>query len=348
MLAAAGTMRPMLVPQTLRFGVPAEAELNFFGDREAESLYRQAIDRMEALGHERVEFDYRPFREAARLLYGGPWVAERLAAIEPFFRSRPEAIHPVVREIIAGADRFKAVDAFRGLYELERLRTLAAGQWARMDVLLLPTTGTTYRIDEVLANPIELNSNLGYYTNFVNLLDLCALAVPAGVRPGNGQPFGVTFMAPAFQESLLASVGRAWMGEPSAPSYPGIQLAVVGAHLSGQPLNRQLTDRDARLIRTCRTSPDYRLYALANTAPPKPGLVREPGFFGEGIEVEVWSLTPESFGDFTSQVPAPMAIGTVTLEDGSLCKGFLCEPCALSGAEEITRYGGWRAYLAKG
>jgi allophanate hydrolase len=331
----------------LRLGVPAVTQRNFFGDKAAAALFEAAIAKCEALGHRCVEIDFSIFHEAARLLYAGPWVAERLATVKAFLPEHPAAMDPIVREIIEGGGRFSAVDAFEGMYELERLRRRAAGEWEKMDALLLPTTGTTYRISEVLAKPVELNTNLGYYTNFVNLLDLCALAVPAGFRPENGLPFGVTFMAPAFSEATLSALGRQFLGEPAPAVAPpaGVLLAVVGAHLSGQPLNRQLTDRHARLERTCRTAPGYRLYALANTAPPKPGLVREPGFAGPGIEVEVWSLSHEAFGDFVAEVPPPMVIGTVQLEGGASCKSFLCEPYALAGAKEITQFGAWRAFL---
>jgi allophanate hydrolase len=331
-----------------RIGVPPREQLQFFGDHDAGKLFDEAVEKVRASGATVVEIDFAPFRDAARLLYAGPWVAERLAAIQPFIERQPDSVHPVVRQIITGASRYTAVETFRAMYELERLRGLAAIEWEKMDALLLPTTGTTYTVDEVLEHPVQLNTNLGYYTNFVNLLDLCGLAVPAGFRESNGLPFGVTFMAPAFCDSELASIARQFIGEPRAMQVPrnAVLLAVVGAHLSGQPLNHQLTDRGARLIRTCRTAGNYRLYALANTTPPKPGLVRVPGFSGKGIEVEVWALSDSGFGDFVAQVPQPMAIGTVELEDGSTCTGFLCEPCATQGGREITKLGGWRAFLA--
>ncbi len=334
--------------KAMRIGVPRGDQLPFFGDAEARELFAEAVKRVEQLGHERVEIDFAPFREAASLLYAGPWVVERLAAIEDFFARSPEALHPVVRQIIGGAASYRAVDAFRGGYELERLRRLAAREWADMDVLLLPTTGTTYTVEAVLADPVRLNSNLGTYTNFTNLLDLCGIAIPARIRPASGLPFGVTLMASAWNEASLCALAREFLHEAPGPLVADdrVSLAVVGAHLSGQPLHHQLSDRGARLIRTCRTAPDYRLFALANTTPPKPGLVRAPGLAGGGIEVEVWSLSTSAFGDFVAQVPPPMVIGTVRLEDHTACKGFLCEPCAIEGSEEITALGGWRSYLA--
>lgn len=330
-----------------RIGVPAPSQLEFHGDTESPKLFQAAIERLRALGHECVEFDFAPFRDTANLLYSGPWVAERLAAIEPFFREHADALHPITRKIIGGASALNAVETFKGLYELKRLRRLADLAWEKMDAMLLPTTSTIYTVEQVLADPVALNTNLGFYTNFVNLLDLCGIAVPAGER--NGLPFGVTLIAPAFHDDWICRLGAEYLGEPLAASdqEPGIDLAVVGAHLSRQPLNHQLTDRKARLMRSCKSAPHYRLYALANTTPPKPGLVRDPDFAGPGIELEVWRLSPEAFGDFVSQVPQPMVIGTVELEDGTLCKGFLCEPCACHGATEITHLGGWRRYLAQ-
>lgn len=336
---------PVFAPR-VRIGVPRAEQLEFFGDNEMSALFAAARTRCEELGCELVEIDFAPFRDAARLLYAGPWVAERLAAIEPFFAEHAGAIHPVVQQIIGEATKLTAVEAFRGAYELQRLRALAEREWAKMDALLLPTAPTIYTVDEMLEEPIRLNANLGYYTNFVNLLDLAALAVPAGFR-ADGLSLGVTFLGPAFSDDSLARLGATFLGEPAPAGPPdGVDLAVVGAHLSGQPLNHQLTSRGARLVETCQSAAHYRLYALANTTPPKPGLVRVPGFAGPGIELEVWRLSAEAFGTFVAATPAPMGIGTVELADGRVVKGFMCETAALEGATEITQHGGWRAYLA--
>lgn len=329
-----------------RIGVPRSEQLDFCGDEEMRTLHEKATQRAAEIGCELVEFDYGPFRDAARLLYAGPWVAERTAAVGDFLMANPGAGHPVVREIVLGGAKHSAVDAFRARYELERLRQLAWTEWTKMDAMMLPTAPTIFTVEQMLADPIRLNSQLGTYTNFVNLLDLCALAVPAGFR-GDGLPLGVTFIAPAFTDDALAQLGAAFLGEATLTVTPAhVDLSVVGAHLSGQPLNRQLTSRDARLVKTCRTASDYRLYALANTVPPKPGLVRTPGFNGLGIETEVWRLSYAAFGEFVAEVPAPMGIGNVTLDDGSTVKGFLCEVAALDGARDITNFGGWRAFLA--
>ena len=367
--APPATVQPATWPPGFRFGVPRDG-LEFFGDEAAAALFAASVERLEALGGTRVEVDFTPFRDAARLLYSGPWVAERLAAIRAFAEARPESIDPVVRGIVLGAETLSAVDAFDGLYKLAELTRRAEAEWAAMDVLLLPTTGTTYTIEELRADPVRLNSNLGYYTNFVNLMDLSAIAVPAGFREDSlrlgGLPFGVTLIGRAFADGALAALadrfhraqalsigatgqmpkGPALDAAPDAPAPGTVRLAVVGAHLTGQPLNHQLTGRQARLVRTARTAQGYRLYALAGTIPAKPGLVRDPAGAG-GIELEVWELAEAAFGSFVAEVPPPMAIGTVTLEDGTTVKGFLCEPIALNGAEDITGFGGWRRWLAR-
>jgi allophanate hydrolase len=340
---------------SFRFGVPPVNQWEFFGDAEARDLYQQAIRDLERIGGEKVEIDFSIFRAAAELLYAGPWVAERMAAIRQFVESNANEMNPVVREIILGASRYSAVDAFEAEYRLHDLRRATEREWQGMDVLILPTTGTIYSHEEIAADPIRLNTNLGYYTNFVNLLDLAAVAVPAGFR-SNGLPFGISLVGTAFSdEALLALADRyhrvhAEVPGPAVdvgPCPPGcVAVAVVGAHLAGQPLNWQLTERRARLLKTTRTHSGYRLYALEGTRPPKPGLAREAGFEGPGIEVEVWAVPEDQFGGFVAAVVSPLAIGTATLEGGETVKCFLCEPSALAGAADITRFGGWRAYLA--
>jgi allophanate hydrolase len=331
-----------------RFGMPHDADLEFFGDLASAALYQQAAARLQAIGGVPVRIDFGPFRAAAQLLYGGAWVAERFAAVGEFITREPEAVHPIVRDIILGGATPSAADAYRGAYRLEELKRDAAAQWARIDVMLLPTAGTIYTKEAVQADPIRLNSNLGYYTNFVNLMDLAAVAVPAGFRQ-DGLPFGVSLIGPAFSDPALVTLAQRFMtGDPApAAGAPGcISVAVVGAHLTGQPLNAQLTERGARLIRAGRTSPEYRLFALPDTTPPKPGLAREPGYAGPGIEIELWSMPVDRFGSFVAAVPPPLAIGSVRLDSGEWVKGFVCEPAGLAGAEEITPFGGWRAYLA--
>jgi allophanate hydrolase len=357
--------KPAALPASgLRIGVLEPSEREFYGDRQVEALYDQAVDRSRALGATIVPFDYAPFREAAALLYDGPWVAERLAAVEAFFDSNADDFDPSVRKIIGGARGKTAVDAFNGKYQLEALRRKTEAAWETADMLLLPTAPTTYTVAEMLADPIVLNGRLGRYTNFVNLLDCAAISVPAGFGE-NGLPAGVTLMAPAFTDDALAPFADALHRAASsgmgidrhsvipeanrvAPAVDDfIPIVVVGAHLSGMPLNHELTGPGGYLLKSCRTAGHYRLFALPNTTPPKPGLISQPGFEGQGIKVEVWALPPDAFGHFVQKIPGPLGIGKLVLEDGSSVSGFLCEAHATEGATEITQLGGWRAYIQK-
>lgn len=347
-------------PASLRLGVPRNGQLIFFGDMKAEAAYADALKRWTALGATLVEFDLEPFYESARLLYEGPWVAERYLVIKNLLASAPDAIHPVTREITAAGARLTAAETFSALYRLQGLRKIAERTFTGIDALVLPTAPTAYTTAQVLANPIELNSRLGTYTNFVNLLDLCGLAIPASMR-ADGIPFGITLLAPAGQDALLASIGRVFHADtklsvgakgvaqaPLAPLSAGggdeIPIAVVGAHLSGMALNGELKALNAKLVEATKTAPDYQLYAL-KTTPPKPGMLRVEAGKGAGIELEIWSLSSSAFGKFVNAIPAPMAIGTVRLADGRSIKGFLVEPEVLGEARDITAYGGWRAYM---
>ena len=345
-----------------RFGVPRKPELEFFGDREAERLYFAALEKLQALGGERIELDFAPFFEAARLLYEGPWVAERWLVVRELLARNPEALHPVTRRVVEQAPSFSAADAFAAAYRLQALRREAQAAWSKVDVIVTPSTPTIYTLAEVQADPIVLNSRLGIYTNFVNLLDLSGLAVPAGFR-GDGLPLGITLLAPAFQDAALAALGERLQRACALPlgatgqllppetrvtaqaaRSTNVRLVVCGAHMSGLPLNHELVERGARLVRGCRTAPHYRLYALEQFAPPRPGMLRgEPG---AAIEVEVWELPAGEVGAFVDRIPAPLGIGTVELEDGDQARGFLCEAYAARGAREITALGSWRAYLA--
>ncbi|TQF31444.1 allophanate hydrolase [Bradyrhizobium sp. UNPA324] len=349
-------------PANLRLGVPRNGQLIFFGDKKSETAYADALKRWTALGATLVEFDLEPFYETARLLYEGPWVAERYLVIKDLLASAPDAIHPVTREITAAGARLTAAETFAALYRLQGLRKIAERTFADIDALVLPTAPTAYTTAQVLANPIELNSRLGTYTNFVNLLDLCGLAVPASMR-ADGIPFGITLLAPAGHDALLASIGRVFQADtklglgakgaaqallPPLPASGGddIPIAVVGAHLSGMVLNGELKALDAKLIEATRTAPDYKLYAL-KTTPTKPGLLRVAAGKGASIELEIWSLSPSAFGKFVNAIPSPMVIGTVRLADGRSVKGFLVEPEVLGDARDITSYGGWRKFMAE-
>ena len=343
-----------------RFGVPQRSSREFFGDAAYERLFDEAIERLSRIGGQPVEVDFTPFFATAELLYG-PWVAERYAGLRTFLDAHADKLHPATREVIMQSARYSAVDAFAAQHRLARLKREAGAVWEAIDALVVPTAGTIYEIAAVEADPIRLNSNLGRTTNFVNLLDLAAIAVPSGFRP-DGLPFGVTLIAPALTDAWLCALGERYhrasnlaLGALDArlpelvavapiASRDIVRVAVAGAHLSGQPLNWQLTERSAQLVRTCRTAALYRLYALARTEPPKPGLVRaDPG---AAIEVEVWEMPESQFGSFVAAIPAPLGIGTVQLEDGSEVKGFVCEAHATRGARDISSYGGWRAFLA--
>jgi allophanate hydrolase len=341
-------------PARFRFGVPRADQLVFMGDAQAKAFYAKAVVRLTAAGGTPVEVDIAPLLEAAKLLYSGPWVAERTAAIEDLVRDQPAAVHPVVRAILQGGFGLSAVEAFKGFYALADHARAAESLWDAIDTLLLPTTPTIYRLREVLAEPFALNGALGFYTNFVNLLDMSAIAVPAGFRD-NDTGFGVTLVGPAWTDAALFDLARRYEEIQPMPEAPAldvagkpqtVKLAVVGAHLAGMPLHWQLTSRDARLVSRTRTAPVYKLYAMTNTTPFKPALIHV-GEGGASIELEVYELGVEAFGSFVVEVPAPLAIGTVTLEDGGSVKGFVAEPRAAVGAEDITALGGWRAYIAK-
>ena len=334
-----------------RIGVPARAQRQFFGDVEAECLYDRALAAL-AQGCELVEIDIDPLLEAAQLLYGGPWVAERTAAVAALLESNPLAIDPVVREVIAPGGTMLATELWNGIYRLADLARGAEAMWGEVDALAFPTTGTTYRVAELLEAPVALNSNLGRYTNFVNLLDMAAVAVPAGAR-GNGTGFGITLVGPAHSDKGLIALAGDYLASAGLPPLPPldlgdrmdtVKLAVVGAHLEGMPLHWQLTSRGATFVGAFTTAPNYRLYAMADSVPPKPALVHSET--GAAIALEVYELDMASFGSFVTEVPPPLAIGTVQLADGSSVKGFVAEPRALTGAEDITHLGGWRAYIA--
>jgi allophanate hydrolase len=346
---------------TFRFAVPRAAQLEFFGNAAYAKLFDDAVKRLRGLGGEACEVDIEPLLSTARLLYEGPWVAERYLATESLLSSQPDAMFEVTRQIISGGANPRALDAFRAQYRLKELTRAAQPVWQAADVLLLPTAGTHYRIADELADPIRLNSTLGRYTNFVNLMDLSAVAVPAGFTP-EGLPFGVSLIAPAWSDSdLLALAARAHRAAvstlgalplplPAAETMPGgaegtIDVMVCGAHMSGLPLNKQLLERGAWLVSTTRTAPIYRFYALPGGPPFRPGLVRVKDH-GVAIDVEVWRVPAEHFGSFVAGIPSPLGIGKVKLEDGSEVSGFMCEALGIADATEISPLGGWRQYLA--
>jgi allophanate hydrolase len=346
--------------KAFRFGVPKPLE--FFGDAAYAALYGQAIERLKAMGGIAVEFDYAPFAEAAQLLYAGPWIAERTAAVGTFIETADDGarVWPVTRDIILGGRQYSAVDAFEGQYRLDGLMARAREEMRKLDFLALPTTGTIYTIADLEREPVRLNSNLGHYTNFVNFFRLSGLSLPFGFRP-DGLPFGITLISHAYHDQELLECGARWqravplpLGRTSSmlpppdadpkPTEHRVSIAVVGAHMSGLPLNHELIDREGRLEKVTRTASRYRLYALPGGPPHRPGLVRVADG-GAPVALEVWSLRTWQFGDFVSEIPAPLGLGTIELEDGSTVQGFLCESYATVGARDITSHGGWRNYL---
>ena len=350
-------------PTGLRLGVPRDGQLIFFGDKKQEAAYAAALEKWRALGATLVNFDLEPLYETARLLYEGPWVAERYLVIRNMLASSPDAIHPVTREITIAGSRLSAADTFAALYRLQSLRRTAEHAFADIDALVLPTAPTAYSTAQVLANPIELNSRLGTYTNFVNLLDLCGLALPSAIRPDE-IPFGITLLAPAGQDALLASIGRVYQAQTKltlgakgvtmppladldlALTGDEIPIAVVGAHLSGMALNSELKAHGGRLLEATSTAPDYRLYALPTT-PPKPGMLRVEAGGGTSIEIELWALPATAFAKFVAAIPPPLSIGTVRLKDGRGIKGFIVEAADIGSAKDISAFGGWRAFVTK-
>lgn len=353
------------IGERFKFGVPTPEQLKFFGDKEAERLFYQSLEILKSLGGEAVSINIQPFIDVAELLYQGPWVAERLAAIEDFYRRDPNSCLPVIQTIIGGAEKYSAVDAYNTLYELQRLKKITDSELAKVDCIVTPTAGTIYPISEVEADPITLNSNLGYYTNFMNLLDYCAVAIPSGFRqsdPKAGLPFGITLFSQAFQDDALISLADRWQRAIDLPlgatnlQLPSdtpivkqtiddrIDVLVCGAHLSGLPLNWQLIERDAVLHETTTTSKSYRMYALAGGPPSRPGLIRDTQN-GAAIDVEIWSMPKEHFGSFISGIPAPLGIGKVQIADGRWVSGFICESYGVDDALDITSYGSWREYI---
>jgi allophanate hydrolase len=351
------------VSANLRVGVPRPQDLIFLGDALAQAAFDASLAVLKAMGAQLVEIDISAFLQVAKLLYEGPWVAERAAATKEILANNPDAMLPVTREIISGGLQPGAVAAFEAFYKLADLRRATESTWSRIDMLAVPTMPTVYTVAEVLADPIRLNSNFGTYTNFVNLLDLAALAVPGPDR-ADARPAGLTFIAPSGSDAKLASVGRVFqakagarLGATGAPcpalaelatKAPAgwIELAVVGAHLSGMALNHELTSRDAIFLRKVETTKDYRFYALPGGPPERPGLVRVMDGEGASIAAEVWALRPDAFGTFVAGIPSPLGVGNVRFTDGSTPKGFLCEAEAVKAATNISHLGGWRAYVA--
>ncbi len=350
------------LPARPRLGIPKD--LPWFGDDQARALWERDLAAMSEIA-ELVTIDTMVLQDAAALLYQGPWVAERFTVTESLLQEQPDALLPVIRDILEPAAAITAADSFRAQYQLAELKRQSEQLLAQVDALLLPTTPGIYTRAAVNADPVTLNSQLGTWTNFVNLLDLCALALPGGFRE-DGLPGGITLIGKAWEDHALAEFGRRWQQHlpwqagatgqllplPQADgehqdNQDTITVAVVGAHLTGMPLNSQLVERDAVLLEATHTAPCYRLYALANTVPPKPGLIREVSAGGDSIPIELWQMPVKHFGSFVGLIPAPLGIGSLETVDGRWVKGFICEPWAIDDATDITELGGWRNYIAE-
>ncbi|KFE57194.1 allophanate hydrolase [Pseudomonas syringae] len=346
-------------PRPFRFGVPRSADLEYFGCSEGPQLFDDAIQRMKALGGEAVTLDLSPFLEAASLLYNGPWVAERYSVAGELMQSNPEAVLPVIRAVLAKAPTVTGVDTFQAQYRLQQLKAICDQALEGLDCVVTPSIGRPVTNAELEAEPVLRNSELGYYTNFVNLLDYAAVAVPSGVMD-NGLPWGVTLFGRTFTDQYLLSLADALQRQSGLTLIGGLstelsapagvarndmaRVVVCGAHLDGLVLNWQLKQRGARLVQSTQSSPDYQLYALAGGPPFRPGMVRvDQG--GVAIEVEVWELPSRELGSFLTGIPAPLGLGKVQLADGRWECGFICEAYGLEGAQNISHLGGWRAYL---
>ena len=328
-------------------GVPLRAQRSLEGDAAFDEAYDQALARWRSLGVEVLETDLSCLLAAAKLLYGGPWVAERLAAVGSFWQTHPGSFHPVTRQVLATGERISARETFEAFERLEGLRRQASAIWDRCDLLVLPTAPTAPTLERTLADPVQVNSHLGTWTNFVNLLDCAALAIPAE-SCADGRPFGISLVGPAGSDQALFQAGELYekgADRPARAGHGSTVLAVAGAHLRGLPLNHQLLARGARFLTEARTAPAYRLYALADGPTPKPGMVRSAEG-GIRVPLELWDLPESAWGGFLARVPQPLGLGKVELEDGSWVTGFLMEASAIPRCEEITRYGGWRTYLS--
>jgi allophanate hydrolase len=349
-----------------RLGILAIKDREFFDDSDAAEAYEAALARARELGANLIEFDFAPFAATARLLYDGPWIAERWSVIEELARRDPEAIHPLTRGIIEPGASRSAVETFRAFYRLAELRAEVRPLWNHVDALLLPTAPRLYTLAEVEADNVRLNSRLGTYTNFVNLLDLCGVSVPSAIT-ADRKPYGVTFLAPSGRDGYLAALAQAFEAASRLPLGAGrnpamrvslspleqtqaqtadlIEVALFGAHMRGLPLNRDLVTLGGKFVRTVKTSANYRCFLLPGPI-PRPGVLRvDKG--GASIEAEIWSMPPDGFGRFVASIPPPLGFGTITLSDGSQVKGFLVEAAATAGARDISDSGGWRAFLAE-
>jgi allophanate hydrolase len=348
---------------SLRIGIPDAASIRFFGDTAQEQAFARDVGRLVTMGAEVEEIDFKPLYDIAAMLYEGAWVAERHTVIAGLLGRDPETVHPVTRQIIGHAETLTADDAFNGFYRLADLKREAAPILAGLDMLCVPTIPDFATVEELQADPIAPNNRMGTYTNFVNLMDMCGIAVPTAPR-SDGRPGSVTLLAQAGHDARVASVAREFerncprnMGAtPFALLEPAtlptkdtdrFELAVCGAHMTGLPLNSEMTKLGGRFVRSAKTSAHYKFFALAGGPPARPGLVRSTGSGTGSVALEIWSLPKTAVGEFIVGIPAPLAIGTVELSDGTWVKSFVCEAAGTVGAQDITDVGDWRSYISE-
>lgn len=348
----------------LRIGIPSAGTIAFFGDATQKQAFARDVAKLANSGARIEEVDFTPFYDVARSLYEGAWVAERYTVIEDLLHRDPDQVLPVTRRIVGHAEGMSAADAFRGFYRLQDLKRAVEPVMDGLDLLCVPTIPTFYGIADLEADPIGPNSNFGTYTNFVNLLDMCGIAVPTDAR-ADGRPGSVTLLTASGRDGLVASVARSFEAQatrrlgatPHPVPSPGpvppvvapteIELAVCGAHMSGLPLNDQLTDRGGRFLRRAETAKRYKFYALAGGPPERPGLVRVAKDTEFATRLEVWALPLSQVGGLLAGIPAPLGLGSVELSDGSWVKGFICEPGGIEGARDISAVGDWRVHLSQ-
>ena len=362
---AAGNAFGAPAKKSFEFGVPRADQLEFYGDARYQAAFAKSIELLERIGGKKREIDFSHFLDAARLLYEGPWIAERYHGIRELIDNNPSALLPVIQTIIGSGRDKSAVAAFDAMYKMQEFRRSIEPLIESLEFIATPTAGTHFTIEQMLAEPILRNSELGYYTNFMNLLDLAAVAVPTQILD-NGMPFGITLFSDRFTDLRLLSYAQqiqattklplgaikksiAFSSLPPRAELSTSKVVVCGAHMSGLPFNNQLLARQARLIAKTKTSSSYRFYALPITQQvtiPRPGLIRVDRE-GSSIEVEVWEMPSTEFGSFVAAIPQPLGIGKVELENGEWLPGFICEGYAVDGAEDITALGGWRSYLNK-
>jgi allophanate hydrolase len=348
------------LPNSFAFAVPQPEQLAFFGDSAYEAAFEESVAMLQSIGGKKVEVDFAPLLDAAKLLYEGPWVAERYVATKDLVDNNPSAMLDVIHTIISGGVKPSAADTFSALYKLQGIKQIADELVSGVDVLVTPTAGRHFTIEEINEQPIARNSNLGYYTNFMNLLDLAAIAVPTCFTQKQ-MPFGITLFSGAFSDQKLLTLSERiqqktqlslgateYTYQASSSALAGskgyIDVLVCGAHLSGMALNSQLLERGAWLKQTTKSAPKYRMYAVEGVV-ERPAMLRNEDN-GVEFEVEIWSLPIAEFGSFVAGIAQPLGIGKVETSDGDWVTGFIAEGYAEKIGKDISEFQSWRKYKA--